>query len=292
MEFKDKFIAFVDILGFKGLVEEAAAGTGLALSELLELLKNFGSPEERDKFTKHGPMTCPQSAYLQRDLNFRLTQLSDCAIVSTEISPAGVINLVSHCWGIVINLMHSGIMCRGYITRGAIFHTDSQVIGPGYQNAYENESKVAAFKRQADERGTPFVEVDRSVCEYVRQCEDKCVKEMFSRCVKDDGEVVALFPFKRLAHSFIIGGDWGHKFDPEKERQSNQNLRLLITRLKERVMSFVDTSNPSAVTKAEHYIEALNAQLAVCDDTDRAISMLSSPFTKLPRNTSRRTSKP
>ena len=36
-------------------------------------------------------------------------------------------------------------------------------------------------------------------------------------------------------------------------------------------MDLVDKSNPKAVIKAEHYIEALNAQLAVCDRTDEAI---------------------
>ena len=100
---------------------------------------------------------------------------------------------------------------------------------------------------------------------------------MFSRYVKDDGEVVALFPFQRLAHSFMFGG-FGDKFDPEREKSSNQNMRLLIKNLKECVMTFVDKSNPSAIRKSEHYIEALNTQLTVCDKTDEMINMLNSPF--------------
>jgi hypothetical protein len=77
-------------------------------------------------------------------------------------------------------------MCRGYITRGSIFHTDSDFLGTGYLKAYEYESerKVTAFKRTADEKGTPFVEVDRVVCEYIQQGDDLCVKNMFSRFVK------------------------------------------------------------------------------------------------------------
>jgi hypothetical protein len=169
------------------------------------------------------------------------------------------------------------MMCRGYITRGPIFHTDIQVIGSGYQTAYEKEGKVSVFKREADERGTPFVEVDWVVCDYVGECEDWCVKEIFSRHVKDDGEVVALFPFQRLEHSVVIGG-FGQKFDPEEEKRSNQNVRLMVQNLKERVMAFVDTSNPSAVKKAEHYIQALNTQLTVCDRTDESISLLNLPL--------------
>ena len=43
-------------------------------------------------------------------------------------------------------------------------------------------------------------------------------------------------------------------------------------------MGFVDESDPKAVKKAEHYIEALNAQLAVCNKTDEMIDMFSSPY--------------
>ena len=48
-EFKEKFIAFIDILGFKRLVEDAEAGKGLPLTQLTKLLESFGSAEERDK---------------------------------------------------------------------------------------------------------------------------------------------------------------------------------------------------------------------------------------------------
>ncbi len=193
-EFKDKFVAFIDVLGFKSLVQAAESGTGMPLNELLDLLKALGSPQERARFDRRGPTICPESVYLQRNLDFQISQVSDCAIISAEISPAGVVNLGGFCWGVVLRLLQRGIMCRGYITRGLIFHTDQQVIGSGYQRACENEKNVNAFKREANERGTPFVEVDRVVCDYVTQYGDCCVKEMFGRFVKDDGAVVALFP--------------------------------------------------------------------------------------------------
>src|SRR6267378_3569937 len=84
--------------------------------------------------------TMPFAARVRADLDFRLTQISDCVVVSTEISPAGVINLVNRCWGAVIRLLQNGLMCRGYITRGRIFHTETQVIGTGYQRAYQVRS--------------------------------------------------------------------------------------------------------------------------------------------------------
>ncbi len=270
MEFKDKFIGFVDVLGFKKLVEAAENGTGMPLSELMELLRNLGSMEDVVQFKKYGPITCPQSAYIQRDLNFILTQVSDCVIVSSEVSPAGSINLVNHCWKAVIKLLQKGIMCRGYITKGLIYHTDTRFVGSGYHKACAKEKEVAAFKREADERGTPFVEVDPVVCNYIKNSEDECVNKMFSGFVKQDREITALFPFKMLSHSFAIRNN----FKPEEERNSNNNLRQGIKIFMDRIRGYVDESNPDAVKKAQHYFEALDAQLSICDETDEFINTI------------------
>ena len=274
IEFKDKFIGFVDILGFKKMVEASEAGTGMTLPEILETLEMLGAPEDRKDFKEYGPTICPDSTCLQRDLDFRVTQNYDSVIVSIEVSPAGVINLANQCWGAVIKLLTKGIMCRGYITRGLIFHTNTQFIGSGYEEAYSREATVTAFKRDEDERGTPFVEVDQTVCNYVRDHGDSCVKKMFSRYVKGDGVVIALFPFKRLSHSFVIN----REFDTEKEKRSNKNVRLWIENFKERVMVLVDQTSPNAVSKVEHYVAALDAQLEVCERTDKMIDMLNSPY--------------
>ena len=92
--------------------------------------------------------------------------------------------------------------------------------------------------------------------------------------VKSDGAITALFPFQRLTHSFMIAG-FGVDFDPQKEKNNNQNMRLLIDKLKGQVMEFVDKSNQSAIKKAEHYVRALNTQLRACDKTDEIINKFS-----------------
>ena len=274
---EDKFIAFIDILGFKSMVANSEAGTGMPLPELLELLKKLGDGSERSRFEKYGPTCCPLAQRSANNMNFRVTQISDCAIVSSEVSPAGVINLVSHCWGAVIELMARGVMCRGYIKRGSIYHTDSQVIGTGYQEVYAAESRVSAFKHEAEDRGTPYVEVDKEVAAYIDSQPDACVKEMFKRMVKRDAETVVLFPFQRLQHSFIVAG-FGQTFDPETELKSNNNLRNNIKRYKAKIEAFVDSSNAAAQAKAKHYLRALDEQLLVCDKTEEMIHMLSRPF--------------
>ena len=168
-------------------------------------------------------------------------------------------------------------MCRGYIKRGPIFHTAEAQFGSGLSDAVEQEKQVSIFKKDADERGTPFVEVDREIVEYIKGQPDMCVKEMFSRYVESDGEFTALFPFKRLNHSFIIAG-FGKVFDPEKERASLNVVRGWIRDMKDRVRRHIDTSDDSAVKKGDHYIRMLDAQLVACDRTEEMIDRLTGPF--------------
>lgn len=270
-EFKQKFVAFMDILGFKQMVDDAEAGKGRPLPEILTMLEKLGKPTDRLKFEQHGPVLCPCSPFVEKHLDFRVTQISDCVIISSEVSPAGLINLTSHCFGAVLELAIEGIMCRGFITMGSMFHTDTQVIGSAYTKAYQMEGNVAAFKLEADERGTPFVEVDGVVGSYVKQCGDACVKTMFSRQIKADGETLALFPFQRLVNQFVVCG-LGIKFDAMEHRRNNQVLRESLYKIRSRILQYIDTSNKSATQKAHHYIRAFDAQIAVCDRTDELIN--------------------
>jgi hypothetical protein len=281
-KFKDKFIAYIDILGWKSFVEEAEVEANrMSLHVLIELLDKLGSQQRRNDLARYGPTICPNSKYLQRDLDFQLAQAYDCVVVSSEISPAGAINLITHCWSIAMALLGRGFMCRGYITRGTIFHTEKYCIGTGHQKAIDREKKVSAFKRKADEDGTPFVEVDKSVCDYIERCDDACVNKIFAGHVKSDGDLVALFPIQRLAHQFIIAG-YGKTCDLGEEKRANNEMRLLLGTLRDRVMTYVDKSNARAVEKSEHYITALDEQLRVCDFIDETIAKLGSPFPRQP----------
>lgn len=277
--FTEKFIAFYDILGWKHHVQAAEEGTGLSPAELGEVVSALGSDEDRRHFEEYGPTTCPDAPRIRKDLDFRITVTSDCAMVSTEVSPAGLINIVSHCWTACFKLLSKGIMCRGYIKRGRILHTAEHQFGTGLNDVIALEKQVSVFRQDADDRGTPFIEVDQEIVRYVDQQPDACVKEMFLRFVKVDGELTALFPFKRLNHDFMIGV--GATFDPEKERASVNIVRGWIHRMKEQVRRHVDRSDVSAVRKADHYIRVLDAQLIACDQTDDAIDRLIQPFSGL-----------
>ena len=276
-QFGEKFIAFVDILGWRSLVKRAEEGEGLTLSELSEILNALGTEEDSEQYRRYGPTMCPEAPRIRDDIDFQLTSASDCVVVSSEISPAGLINLVSHCWKACISLLTKGIMCRGYIKRGRIYHTGKRQIGTGLSDAVDREKNVSIFKRDSDERGTPFIEIDKDVVQYVEKQPDECVKVMFFRMIKQEGGVGAIFPFQRLDHQLNLGG-FGLGFGPERERESVNNMRTCIQNMRRQVELNVDASNESARQKGEQYIRMLDAQLVACDKTEAAIDFLMQPF--------------
>jgi len=213
---KDKFIAFVDIVGFSAMlkVEEQ---NGRDLSRPLQLVKLLGSSEE-----PFFASLCPCSKWATPDIDFKMTQISDCVVVSAEASPAGVINLVHYCRSTAMKLLLKGALCRGYITRGNIFHEDHQFIGTGFVQAVENEKVVRFMRVHAEEKGTPFIQVDGAVSNYVKNESDACVRKMFDRMVRSDGTYTAIYPFGVMSTvpTSVVGPDFNPRFWKESLRKS------------------------------------------------------------------------
>jgi hypothetical protein len=170
---------------FSNLVREVEKN-GEGPSRLLELTKVLGGGDGGRR-----PKVCPNSSRIATDLDFKITQISDCVVVSAEVSPAAVIALNHHCVTVAQALVHEGTLCRGYVTRGNIYHEERQFIGTGYMRAVENEKTVVFKRADLGEQETPFIQIDESVTEYVRDEGDECVCKMFARCTTSDGTYTA-----------------------------------------------------------------------------------------------------
>lgn len=270
---EDKFVAFIDILGFKAMVEASEAGTGRSVSDLIELMRDLGTAGCKAELQAHGPTICPESRRIAQDVGFEVTQASDCAIVSTEVSPAGLISILDHCWVAAMALLRKGALIRGYITRGRIHHAGPTVLGTGYHSAYHREQGVTAFRIDADEVGTPFIEIDPTVQAYLRADTDPCVREMAGRMTRSHEGVMAIYPFKTMSQGFGIGAG----FDPEREKRSNDNVRRRIQRYRDAIADQPDAKSEKVARKIRHYLAALDAQLVIAGRTDVMIDFLSSP---------------
>ena len=246
---KDKFIAFIDILGFSELVR-AEEERGGDFSQLLDLTKALNTPPE----TKS--RICPCSRFVSADLDFQKTQISDCVVLSAEVSPAGVINLTHHCFGIALALIRKGSLCRGYITRGNIVHTDNQFIGTGYMRALELEKNVAFMRSDIDEKGTPFIQIDKSVADFVNSEGDQCVQLIFGRTTRSDGTYTAIYPFDALRN--IPGALIRVDFDPHRWKSA---LHVSLKHRNENLARFdkaeSDARDESVKRKIRHYKRGL-----------------------------------
>lgn len=277
LHFRDKFIAFVDILGFKSKVEAAERGDGLTLSQLLELCSELSQISHSKNISEYGPIICPKSRCESRQLDYTVTQVSDCAVISTEVSPAGIVNLLQHISACVFGLMTKGIMVRGYISRGNVFHCGNQILGTAYQTSLEKERQVVAFRLASDQCSTPFVEVDPRVVTYIKTETDSCVREMFRRMVKvDENGIAVVFPFDKLVN--LVGGNFG---DTREFQRSLRIVREWIQTFKERLESEAPHSSTEANQKVKYYRKFLDEQLKECNKLESDHLILVQPSVRI-----------
>lgn len=125
-QYTEKIILFMDILGFRNLVEQKSA------EEIKSILKFIY------KFLEDDPLP-----------NYQISHFSDSVILSFELpkneNMAGLLSILRLL--IVCLLQMHNILIRGGMCKGTIYHTNEMVFGPGVTQAYVMESKIAIFPR-------------------------------------------------------------------------------------------------------------------------------------------------
>lgn len=134
---EDRFVAFIDILGFRNLLKGMAKGR----SELFDVIKNslesvlaeekelYDRTSVRRLFSPTREMTC----------------FSDHVVISDV--PDQWFSLLLAARNLYTRFLFKGILCRGAIARGATLHDGRIVLGHGLIRAYELESSAAIYPR-------------------------------------------------------------------------------------------------------------------------------------------------
>ena len=232
LKYEDKFVAFVDILGFKAIVEKSAKEDDP--ESVARMIGRLGSEDDTALYREYGAEICPESEKRSADLAMRISQVSDCVVVSAELSPAGAINIVNYCRKIAERLLlRERVLCKGYVTRGKIVHDKTMFFGPGYQAAVDGEKTAAAIEWPDGVLGTPFIEIDPEVVSYLETYGDDCTRKMFSRMTDFDGKYTIISPY-RIFDRFA---DWA--FDPSKSadqvRKELNSGREIIAQIKSKL---------------------------------------------------------
>jgi hypothetical protein len=137
-----KYVAFIDMLGFKNLVEtaDASAEKREALARVIGIFRTTIGAHET--------------------LGTRVTQFSDSLIVSADRSEVGLHAVLSGCSWLALNLIQYAVLLRGGIAIGGITHEPDVLFGVGINRAY-------AFEKSGL---PPRIAIDRDVVLDIQRC--------------------------------------------------------------------------------------------------------------------------
>ena len=149
---EERFVAFIDILGFKDLVKRIEAN-GHNSENALKTVKSVLNFMDEETYNPNYSADLPiyketEEGIVELELGDpRLTYVSDCIIISTEATLDGFKALSRKIHKITSDLAVDGIFCRGAISKGKLFHKGRILFGSAYVRAFQLEEKEAKYPR-------------------------------------------------------------------------------------------------------------------------------------------------
>lgn len=128
--YEDRYVAFVDILGFGSLVDRADKDPDLreAIANALRTARQVAAPE--------GSETRLQFHFF-----------SDSIIATSKRSEDGLWHLLLSMDALTNNLLNQDIWVRGAVAVGGVYDDPDLVFGTGINKAYSLESAIAVYPR-------------------------------------------------------------------------------------------------------------------------------------------------
>ncbi len=150
--FDERYLGFVDILGFRSLVKQMDSNLDLfdTVRDTLKTLDRLaGECQEyrlrarrrRSKIIDQGSVPLVPKGLLTQ---LQMTAFSDCYVIS-ETSPAWHVLATVQTLG--ARLLREGVFSRGAVVHGRAYHRGPVVFGPAVIEAYELETEVAKYPR-------------------------------------------------------------------------------------------------------------------------------------------------
>ena len=145
---EERFVAFIDILGFTQIVERIESdtpGDNFNLKRIKSVLNFMDEETYSPNYLPDLPVyTETDNELLETELGDpRLTYVSDCIIISAEPTLDGFKALSRKIHKITADLAFDGIFCRGAISKGKLYHRERILFGSSYIKAYKLEESVA-----------------------------------------------------------------------------------------------------------------------------------------------------
>jgi len=144
MNYEQRVVAFLDILGFKSLLDETVDKDGNDIEEKIDyivsaykVIREVWNLDNIDVLTQ-----------LQDPGSKKVSIFSDSIVVSFNVEdPSEVFSTLLEIKHVIMELISRKILCRGAVAMGKFIHTDNYLFGPALVEAYTLESKAAMYPR-------------------------------------------------------------------------------------------------------------------------------------------------
>jgi hypothetical protein len=148
-DYQERYCLFLDILGFKEIVEESASSRVSRRTGTISGI-HFSLKKIADGLTYKSPFSRKSAAGIGSSRV--VTQFSDSVVVSYLVKQIGSLEeMLYDILHLQLSLVYRGIFIRGAVTKGKLYHDADFVFGPALNEAVELE-KVAMYPRVIVER--------------------------------------------------------------------------------------------------------------------------------------------
>lgn len=143
MEFEDRVVAFIDILGWKAAIKRVFNNSENP-AEVNSIIRAVAKIFEKNQDAQKHHNEVPSG----RDLGIRFAHFSDSLVFSVPVnSRAGALSICQIASDVIRDVLSLGFIVRGGVVAGKLFHKEQFVFGPALVSAYEIESQRATFSR-------------------------------------------------------------------------------------------------------------------------------------------------
>lgn len=210
MKYENRIVLFLDILGFKKIVQET-----------LEKGPEPNIPiDNQEKIAGLHALLAKMGATAadhQTNAKINVTQFSDSIVISfLDTQPSQAALTFKIVLKIIVELVKNGILCRGALSEGKLIHTNQTIFGPALVDAYETETKAAMY---------PRVIMDKKIYEFAKMYPDPVTGELIlpesiSDVIKNDLDGKYYINYFGAVHTVIN--------DPQELGAYYRSLREII----------------------------------------------------------------
>lgn len=151
--FDERFLAFVDVMGFRSLVDKMAKDSSLfestrdvlkTVARQARQMKEYRASEQEGRRQLRHQLRRQGQILVSAPASLEMTAFSDCYVLSEKYRAWQVLAAAQ---ALGAHFIEKGIFYRGAVVHGLAFHHEAVLFGPAVIEAYDLETRVAKYPR-------------------------------------------------------------------------------------------------------------------------------------------------